>query len=394
MRCLRMALFLYAPACRAFDLTSAQFAARFAFEAYDNSAPTPLPSPLPQSYPGAPLVFWFDGNLPQVPLPELRCNHDASSCRRLAFIDVAETDTQADIWKRKKDDGGEEIVVAFRGTELLSRMDVLTDLLAVQRSLDCSFLDNRTNGSGKCPGDVKAHAGFLRAYLSIRYPLQQVLSELGVFRHAGASNTTISPSVMVCGHSLGGALALLCSLDLSMPTSIISGSNGQLGGGGEFEGLNQDQLSVYTFGCPRVGNRAFAKEMSRIKPFRFSTANDIIPRLPRGSVVNRIFDYSHPAPATIFLRPFTPPDGSEIQDSDLLDEEDPGYKGVFPLDIRDWRPFPLRASFVRAELRIFKTLLTGSAIKDHFRDSYLRGLGLSRSQNRKTEKNMTSAFAT
>ena len=40
------------------------------------------------------------------------------------------------------------------------------------------------------------------------------------------------------GHSLGGALAVLCALDLQ----DIYGN-----------------INLYTFGCPRVGNAAFAQ---------------------------------------------------------------------------------------------------------------------------------------
>lgn len=44
--------------------------------------------------------------------------------------------------------------------------------------------------------------------------------------------------ITVTGHSLGGALAVFCALDLEQ----IYGN-----------------INLYTFGCPRVGNTAFAK---------------------------------------------------------------------------------------------------------------------------------------
>jgi triacylglycerol lipase len=48
--------------------------------------------------------------------------------------------------------------------------------------------------------------------------------------------------VVVCGHSLGGALATLCASDLA----------GYLGA--------KCAVSSYTFGSPRVGNAVFASE--------------------------------------------------------------------------------------------------------------------------------------
>lgn len=47
------------------------------------------------------------------------------------------------------------------------------------------------------------------------------------------------------GHSLGGALATFCALDLEE----IYGS-----------------LNLYAFGCPRVGNDAFAKYQEKMIP--------------------------------------------------------------------------------------------------------------------------------
>ena len=72
------------------------------------------------------------------------------------------------------------------------------------------------------PGAARAHGGFLRAYLSVREAVHRLLKELG--------GTTL----LVTGHSLGGALAVLAACDF----------------GAQFRG----NLKCITFGSPRVGN--------------------------------------------------------------------------------------------------------------------------------------------
>ena len=67
----------------------------------------------------------------------------------------------------------------------------------------------------------------------------------------------------IFGHSLGGALAIICALDLSMMNLPIAG--------------------VYTFGQPRVGDAAFAAHYNnelRDLTFRVVNQNDIVPRTP------------------------------------------------------------------------------------------------------------------
>lgn len=45
-----------------------------------------------------------------------------------------------------------------------------------------------------------------------------------------------------------------------------------------------DGISLYSYGAPRVGNKAFAEEFDRLVPdtWRITNANDIIPRWGRG----------------------------------------------------------------------------------------------------------------
>ncbi len=98
---------------------------------------------------------------------------------------------------------------------------------------------------------IKVHAGFINAYKSVRNEiLQSFLS----------SN---KKELWCFGHSLGGAMATLASLDIQY----------------NFPGV---LIKVVTFGCPRVGNKYFANSYSHRVPdnTRIINGNDPVTRLP------------------------------------------------------------------------------------------------------------------
>nr|5TGL_A Chain A, Lipase [Rhizomucor miehei] len=105
---------------------------------------------------------------------------------------------------------------------------------------------------------TKVHKGFLDSYGEVQNEL--VATVLDQFKQYP------SYKVAVTGHSLGGATALLCALDLYQRE----------------EGLSSSNLFLYTQGQPRVGNPAFANYVvSTGIPYR-RTVNerDIVPHLP------------------------------------------------------------------------------------------------------------------
>ena len=57
------------------------------------------------------------------------------------------------------------------------------------------------------------------------------------------------------GHSLGGAIALLAGLEIEQQ-------------------LNVKQVEVYTFGAPRPGNHALAKEITHLVPETWQIIDD------------------------------------------------------------------------------------------------------------------------
>lgn len=85
--------------------------------------------------------------------------------------------------------GTDSVMIAFRGTALLSILDWISDL-------------NFFQTAGICPG-CEVHEGFLAAYLSIR-------DDFMVYVHAVKAQYPDS-DVVLSGHSLGGALAYLAA---------------------------------------------------------------------------------------------------------------------------------------------------------------------------------------
>jgi len=79
----------------------------------------------------------------------------------------------------------------------------------------------------------------------------------------GYLDTAIATSVTVCGHSLGGALATLLTLDVGLNTSCRT-------------------PAAYTFASPRTGDHIFAGSYNAAIPnsYRISNRQDLVPKLP------------------------------------------------------------------------------------------------------------------
>ncbi|EOD06202.1 hypothetical protein EMIHUDRAFT_250014 [Emiliania huxleyi CCMP1516] len=121
-------------------------------------------------------------------------------------------------------------------------------------------------------------------------------------------------ALLITGHSLGGALAMLAARDLGPALA--------------------SKMSIYTFGNPRVGDAALAEDTDAATrecegPFRCIVEDDVVARLPRGKQANRIYDYRH-AGTTALLEGgsvrLAKADGEDCP----LAEVDPLYEGVFP----------------------------------------------------------------
>jgi len=123
------------------------------------------------------------------------------------------------------------IVVAFRGTEACAK-DIGADMKA--RLVEAQ-------------GGGRVHEGFEEAYSKVSGLIQR---ELAAYPD--------SP-VYICGHSLGGAMALLATRYLGS-TKVAA---------------------TYTYGCPRVADDTFFEPV-RSPVYRIVNAADIVTRLPFG----------------------------------------------------------------------------------------------------------------
>ncbi len=149
------------------------------------------------------------------------------------------------------------IYVSFAGTDPLSIRDWIDDIDFVHEAVQY-YTDNGCSG-------CEVHSGFYAAYDSVR---SQVLD--AVAKYAGAHPGV---DVRVTGHSLGAAIATHCAADLAI------------------QGYNV--TDVYTFGQPRVGNRAFAAWYDgkfKGRHWRVTHSHDPVPHLPPQNILG---DFRH-----------------------------------------------------------------------------------------------------
>jgi len=164
----------------------------------------------------------------------------------IVFANTGDADTTGFV---ARDDTTKSIVVSFRGSRSVRNFIA-----------DATF--DKVDVSNICAG-CEVHEGFNNAYqdqaVAVRAAVQQ--------------QKTNNPDyqVVVTGHSLGGALAVLAATDL--------------------RGLGFD-VTLYTYGQPRVGNSAFSEFVTNAGTiFRTTHLNDPVPRLPPIAT-----DYVHISP--------------------------------------------------------------------------------------------------
>ncbi|ETW06678.1 hypothetical protein H310_02860 [Aphanomyces invadans] len=160
---------------------------------------------------------------------------------------------------------GDKIVVAFRGTK--SWKNFRTDFNATRREYeyDAAAVPVDTMTGEYRPQSISrvncckrrypwVHEGFWTAYQTVA---ATVLAAIESLHHE------CPRPVYVTGHSLGGALAILCSLDVALK-------------------WGSTQVACTTFGCPRVGGNAFKKLFNALVPttFRFVNGRDPICHSP------------------------------------------------------------------------------------------------------------------
>lgn len=174
----------------------------------------------------------FDPNLYEVNDPERKDEQEHPA--KLHFLDdtakKGATDTQAFITHND-----ELILIAVRGTfELIA--DGLRDADALQVPFEAT--------------DSKVHRGF---YEAAQKAYEFVVNYLEKF-HVGQQ-------LIICGHSLGGAVALILSEMLRRRTEGYS-------------------LQLYTYGAPRAGDANFVENAKDLVHHRVVNHNDPVPSVP------------------------------------------------------------------------------------------------------------------
>lgn len=135
---------------------------------------------------------------------------------------------------RRTADG--EIIVAWRGTENLSQ-----------------WLSNAEVGKARF-NNLRVHAGFSATVGDLLRDVDDAIEEV---------RQSVHDQVWTCGHSRGGAHALLYSVFRTASNRPLTGT--------------------YTYGCPRVGDSKFAAWCDRnvTGHHRYVYQSDIVTRIPR-----------------------------------------------------------------------------------------------------------------
>ena len=155
------------------------------------------------------------------------------------------------------------IILSFRGTE--SKKDALVDA-------------NIKHVKGPVG---RVHKGFHTALHSVwediaktiwewRHDNQVNLADL--IKKGGSIGSGKAETLWVTGHSLGAALATLATSELVLD-------------------MDRPVRGLYTFGCPRAGNKEFARAFNqefKERAFRYVNNNDLVTRIPP-----RALGYAH-----------------------------------------------------------------------------------------------------
>lgn len=153
------------------------------------------------------------------------------------------------------------LTLVFRGA--LSSADWMNDFNFKQTK--CKF--TRT--------DLMVSKEFQNIYLSMREEIISIVSKWWRPRKEK------QPTVLIVGHGLGGALASMCALDLTLNQF-------------EKKGNKPTQVLFYSYGSPRVGNRKYARMFDKYVKSAWRVVNipDMVPQLPPIGIDNFVYEHT------------------------------------------------------------------------------------------------------
>jgi triacylglycerol lipase len=169
------------------------------------------------------------------------------------------------------------ILIAFRGTEVTDVRDILVDVRFELRRFDFSGQSGAADDERTC----RVHEGFLDSFHSLKDKLVAWID--------ARLAATPGAQIYLTGHSLGGALATVTFAHLSRlkddrDASAKSADGAAPNGTQPVTGKPRIPApTLYTFGCPQVGNGRFARHLDQRYPeriFRVENHVDIVPELP------------------------------------------------------------------------------------------------------------------
>ncbi|MDC9580709.1 lipase family protein [Xenorhabdus sp. PR6a] len=145
-----------------------------------------------------------------------------------------------------------EVIVGWRGTEMTETQDLMTD--GTFQPIELGITPKGVSSGFSEKG--KVHKGFWDAFYLIKQ-IQVPKRNDGkmVFEHV--IELTENKKLFVCGHSLGGALALLHSAQLKSHNPCL-----------------------YTYGMPRLFTQSAVQELTEIIHYRHVNEDDFVPSVP------------------------------------------------------------------------------------------------------------------
>jgi triacylglycerol lipase len=206
------------------------------------------------------LVYYWD--TPKV--EDFKLTQDVFKFSVAQYIKDKPTDTHVLVI-----DGADRIVIAFKGTTSTKNLKtdinmfysnarglLPTQLGEVDPDGDAAALANPILKE-KAWRWAKVHKGFAVAYGAVGPMLLKTVKQLQEERRR---------PVFLTGHSLGGALATVCSIDLHLRL-----------------GMTRREIFVSTFGAPRVGNHSFCSIYDEYVPihWRIVVGPDVVAKLPK-----------------------------------------------------------------------------------------------------------------
>lgn len=156
-----------------------------------------------------------------------------------------------------------EYIISFRGTEPKEGTnDILADLKAWRTQAEFGG---------------KVHSGFKGELDKLYDRVVQWLVSYSVLEQ--------KTPVIVTGHSLGAGMASIMTARL--------------------KALGYTNISLYTFGSPRVGNTEWAKQLQDIPVYRFVNNNDIVCKIPPSFLFTHIGELQYVNYKGVFVSKYT-----------------------------------------------------------------------------------------